>query len=268
MARETRTEGWRDDLSSLDPLSFAIRRDREDAPRMVRQALEDGRTQIALLPVVSAADSGAVLHYECLVRLTDETGRVIPAAAFITDIEETDLGRALDRETLRLALAQLREMPDLNLSVNVSARSLADGAWRRVLQRDIALNGGFDDRLTLEVSETSAIQLHEVVVSFMEEMQPSGLCFALDRFGAGLTAFRHLKDFLFDLAKIDKSYVRGIEADADSQVVVGALIAVARQFDMAVIADGVETEAEAQVLRDLGVDYLQGFLFGLPRFMG
>jgi len=108
--------------------------------------------------------------------------------------------------------------------------------------------------------------LHEVVIRFMEEMQPCGMAFGLDHFGAGMTAFRHLKDFYFDLVKIDRCFVRNINSDPDNQVLTEALITVAHQFEMFAVAEGVESAAEAAFLQSLGIDCLQGFHIGVPKF--
>jgi EAL domain-containing protein (putative c-di-GMP-specific phosphodiesterase class I) len=196
----------------------------------------------------------------------DSAGRVIPAAHFMPVIEETDLGRQIDCVTLDLALRQLRQNPQLRLSVNLSARSIGDGQWRRVLEAGLAEKSAIGNRLIFEISETSAMMLHEIVIRFMAEMQPRGIAFALDGFGAGLTAFRHLKDFFFDLVKIDKGFVRGIASDPDNQVLTEALITVAQQFEMLVIADGVETQQDADILSQMGAECLQGYLYGVPKF--
>jgi EAL domain-containing protein (putative c-di-GMP-specific phosphodiesterase class I) len=110
------------------------------------------------------------------------------------------------------------------------------------------------------------MMLHEIVIRFMDEMQPRGVAFALDGFGAGLIAFRHLKDFFFDLVKIDKGFIRGIESDPDNQVLTEALMTVANQFEMLVVADGIETAEEADFLTRMGADCLQGYYFGVPKF--
>ncbi len=108
--------------------------------------------------------------------------------------------------------------------------------------------------------------LHEVVAQFMEEMQPRGVAFGLDGFGAGMTAFRHLKEFFFDLVKIDKSFVRNVANDPDNQVLTEALITVAQKFEMFTVADGVENAEDAAFLATLGADCLQGYHFGVPTF--
>ena len=247
-----------------DPLLYALSGRDADLANLVRGALSAGRAQLAFHPVVTADGENLVAFYEGLVRLTDEGGRMIPAGHFMPLVEETELGRQIDCVTLELALHQLRQNPDLRLSINLSARSIGDGEWRRILDRGLQDRSNLGDRLIFEISETSAMMLHENVIRFMSEMQPKGVGFALDGFGAGLTAFRHLRSFFFDLVKIDKSFVRGIDRDADNQVLTEALITVAHQFEMFVVADGIETEAEAAFLKGLGVDCLQGYHFGVP----
>lgn len=249
-----------------DPFKYAMASRDADIMTMVADALAAGRAKLAFQPVMTADASPKIAFSEGLIRLTDEGGRVIPAAHFMPLIEETLLGRQIDCATLELALHQLRRSPDLRLSVNLSARSIGDGEWRRILDRGLLDRGNLGDRLIFEISETSAMMLHENVMRFMNEMQPKGIAFALDGFGAGQTAFRHLKEFLFDLVKIDKSFVRGIDRDPDNQVLAEALITVAHQFEMFAVADGVETEAEAAFLRGIGVDCLQGYHFGVPSF--
>ena len=196
----------------------------------------------------------------------DPAVRVIPAAHFMPVIEQTDLGRQVDCATLDLAFRQLRQNPQLRLSINLSARSIGDGQWRRLLEAGLAEKTAIGNRLIFEISETSAMLLHEIVIRFMAEMQPRGIAFALDGFGAGLTAFRHLKDFFFDLVKPDKGFVHGIADDPDNQVLTEALITVAQQFEMLVIADGVETQREAAILSQMGAECLQGYLYGVPKF--
>lgn len=249
-----------------DPLSYAMASHDGDLLRLVGDALDAGRAQMAFLPIVSAQTQGSVVFHEGLLRLSDDRGRVIPAGLFMLKVVELSLGRRLDCAALRLALRELGVRPDLRLSINVSARSIGDGEWRRTLDRGLAGRGDIGPRLILEISENSAMLLAENVIRFMHEMQPLGVCFALDGFGAGFTAFRHLKDFFFDMAKIDKSFVRGIDTDSDNQVLAEALITVAHQFEMFAIADGVESLGKARFLQGIGADCLQGYLYGMPTF--
>ncbi len=250
---------------AFDPLSYALAARDRDIPSMVREALSQDRAQLAFQPILSARARGQVAFYEGFIRLLDEDGRVLPAGSFMASVEDGELGRDIDCAALRLGLAMLRRHPGLRLAINMSARSIGDGQWRRTL--DAGLRGASDigGRLILEISEGSAMLLPEVVIRFMAEMQPRGVSFALDDFGAGLTAFRYLKDFFFDLVKIDALFVKDIDRSPDNQVMAEALLTVAHQFEMFAVAEGVETEAEAALLTRLGADCLQGYLFGRPK---
>ncbi|QQA42556.1 EAL domain-containing protein [Pelagovum pacificum] len=248
-----------------DPLSFALGWREFDTPRMVTAAIAAGNCALTYQPVKRREDE-ATAFYEGLIRLKDHSGRLLPAAAFIDAVEETEIGRDLDTLALRLAFDMLRENGGMRLSVNVSARSLGDRAWRRTLEDNLSSHPMLGERLILELTERSAMLLPELVLRFMEEMQPRGVAFALDEFGSGATSFRHLKRFYFDLVKLDRSFTANIHRDADNQVMVQALLSIAHQFDMFAVATGVEKEEEAGWLRSAGMDCLQGYWIGTPRF--
>jgi len=251
--------------SPRTPFDWAASLREGDMPALVRSALAADRAQLAFQPIVTAGDPPRVAFHEGFIRLLDEGGGVLPAGVFMASVEETVLGRDIDCASLRLGLETLRRHPGIRLAVNMSARSIGDGQWRRILDAGLHRDRSLGERLILEISEGSAMLLPEVVQRFMAEMQPKGVSFALDDFGAGLIAFRHLKDFLFDCVKVDRFFVAGIDASPDNQVLAEALIMVAHQFEMFAVAEGVETQEEAALLRSLGVDCLQGYLFGRPK---
>ena len=120
------------------------------------------------------------------------------------------------------------------------------------------------ERLILEITESSAMVMPDLVSVFMQDLHRLGITFALDDFGSGYTAFRYFKDFYFDIVKIYGHFIRNLNNDPDNQVLVEALISIARHFDMFTVAESVETEEEAVRLQALGVDCLQGFFFGAP----
>lgn len=246
-----------------DPLSAALNARDADVLTMVRRALNDGRARLAFQPVVT---QGRVAFFECLIRILDETARVIPAGQFMPVVEDTALGREIDCAALRLGFEQLQRVNYARLSINTSARSIADGKWRRIMEEGLSSDPTIGERLILEIGETSAMTLPEVVIRFMEEVQPRGVSFALDDFGAGQTAFRYLKDFFFDLVKIDRCFMKDVDQNPDNQVLAEALMTVAHQFEMFAVAQGVESEAAAQYLSGVGMDCLQGFHIGVPKF--
>jgi EAL domain-containing protein (putative c-di-GMP-specific phosphodiesterase class I) len=245
------------------PLDVAITRRDRGTLAMVRQALSRGDAVLAYQPVMRA-DGAGVAFYEGLIRLLDETGRVIPARDFIGVIEDQDLGRQVDCVALKLGLTALRAHPSLRLSINMSARSVGYPGWMRTLRSAIRQRPDIVHRLVLEITETSAMLMPEIVQVFMEELQDKGITFALDDFGAGYTAFRHLRHFCFDILKIDGQFARNVDSDPDNQVLCEALIALARHFDMLVVSEAVETAQEAAWLAAAGVDCLQGYHFGVP----
>ncbi|WP_136442111.1 EAL domain-containing protein [Pacificoceanicola onchidii] len=231
---------------------------------MVRRAIEHRETMLAYQPVVQSADPGQVAFYEGLIRVLDETGRIIPARDFISTVEETEYGRLLDCIALEKGLNELAATPGLRLSINMSARSIGYKKWMRILQRGLSNDPTVGERLILEITESSAMTIPELVTSFMRDLQQQGISFAMDDFGAGYTALRHFKDFSFDILKVDGQFVTGIAHDPDNQVLVTAMHAIAEQFDMFTVAERVETAEDAACLERIGIDCLQGYFFAAP----
>jgi EAL domain-containing protein (putative c-di-GMP-specific phosphodiesterase class I) len=250
--------------NETNPLDFAIaQRDRETLA-MVRRAVERRDVVMAFQPVVQTARPDRIAFYEGLIRVLDSTGRVIPAKDFINVIETTDLGRKVDCLAIEMGLQALSEEPGLRLSVNMSARSIGYPSWMKALNRGLAIDETVAERLILEITESSAMQMPELVTVFMEDLQQRGVSFALDDFGAGYTSFRYLREFYFDILKIDGEFIRGIASNPDNQVMTEALLGVARHFDMFTVAESVENAEDAAYLTELGVDCLQGYYFGAP----
>ncbi len=246
------------------PLSAAVQEARSSALSMVDKALHDRRALLAYQPVVQARMPRRAAFYEGLIRIMDVNGRIIPAADFMDAVETKPLGRQIDCLALQMGLEALSKEPNLRLSINMSARSIGYPEWLATLERGLRHDRTVAERLILEITESSAMAVPDLVVSFMQEMQERGICFALDDFGAGYTAFRYLKDFYFDIVKIDGDFIRGIAQNPDNQVMTQALVSIARHFDMFTVAESVETVEDARKLVELGVDCLQGYLFGAP----
>lgn len=246
------------------PLDHALATRDRNVLQMVEAALRSKQVMLAYQPVMQARAPDNTAFYEGLIRLMDETGRIIPAREFIGEIEELELGRIMDCLALEKGLRTLARQPELRLSINMSARSIGYPRWMRTLRQGISKNATIAERLILEITESSAMTVPELVISFMNEFQSKGVSFALDDFGAGFTSFRYLRDFYFDILKIDGQFIRGIAANPDNQVLTAALISIARQFDMLTVAEFVETESDATFLTELGVDCLQGYYFAAP----
>ncbi len=253
-----------DDVLYTSPVTAAAEEQRRDTIAMVREALDQRRCILAYQPVVQARMPKRAAFYEGLIRLIDHSGRIIPAVDFMDAVETNELGRRIDCLALEMGLKTLTEEPSIRLSINMSARSIGYPEWLATLERELRGKSEIGARLILEITESSAMIMPDLVSVFMEDMQERGICFALDDFGAGYTAFRYLKDFYFDIVKIDGTFIRDIARNPDNQILVQALVSIARHFDMFTVAESVETEEEARLLVDMGLDCLQGYYFGAP----
>ncbi|SIS59192.1 EAL domain, c-di-GMP-specific phosphodiesterase class I (or its enzymatically inactive variant) [Roseivivax lentus] len=245
-------------------LDFAVRELDRDTPRIVENAVRARNVNLAFQPVVQSAAHDRVAFYEGLARVLDPAGRIIPARDFIRDIEEQETGRLLDCVALSKGLGILSRNPDIRLSLNLSARSIGYRKYTNILEQALTGDPTIADRLILEVTEPSAMLVPELVSDFMRRYGPKGITFALDNFGATATNLRVLSRFTFDILKIDGRLTRGAAEDADTQVLLRAILAMAREFDVFTIAESIESQDDAQFMTDIGIDCLQGFYFAAP----
>ena len=247
-----------------DPLSFALSRRDARTLDMVREAIQHKQVLLAYQPVVRATDMRTPVFHEALIRVLDETGRIIPAREFMGTVEDNELGRQLDCLSLEFGLGTLATHPGLKLSINMSARSIGYGQWLKTLNSKTKKRPDVAERLILEISEPSAMQVPELVIDFMDELKARGISFALDDFASGFTNFRYFREFFFDILKLDGQFTRNIHADTENQAIAGALASMARKLDMFTVASRVEHPEDAAALAALGFDCLQGYLFGAP----
>ena len=231
---------------------------------VVMAALDRKQALLAFQPVMSAADPSRISFHEALIRITDDAGRVVPAGEFIATVEDGETGRRIDCLALELGLRELACEPSLRLAVNMSARSIGYRPWLRVLEAGLSGRPDVGERLILEVTERSAMGMPELVQSFMEELHEKGVAFSLDDFGTGQTSLRYLRDFAFDILKIDGQFVQGISKNPDNRALTRAMIDIARHFEMMTVAECIENDSDAAVVAELGADCLQGWHCGMP----
>ena len=234
------------------------------AARAALGALRRGRLTIAYQPVVAAESTGRAAFHECLVRIQEPDGSLIAAGEFIPAMEQLGLAPLVDRHVVSLALRALAENPSLRLSINIYPQTMQDAQWMMLFDEATRSDPEIPERLIIEVTETAAMLDPARTLDFMDRLRRRGVAFALDDFGMGHTSFGTLRDFRFDLIKIDGSFITDVTTNPDSRFFVEKLVDIARHFDMLTVAEFVQDAPSARILRDLGVQYFQGFYFGRP----
>ncbi len=226
-------------------------------------ALAAGRLRLAYQPVVDAVTRRPAFH-EALLRLERDTGEVVQACQFMPLAERLGVSRLLDQRSLELALQALERAPALRLSLNVSPATAGEPAWLSALAAAVRGQPAMAERLTVEITESSAIRNLDEAVAFVCAVRDLGCAVAIDDLGAGYTSFRNLRQLGIDIVKIDGAFVENLRTSRDDQVFVTTLATLARNFDLKTVAERVGDEDSIKFLIGLGVNYLQGDLVGVP----
>ena len=229
----------------------------------ILDALNQRRVQLAYQPIV-AAKSRKLHHYECLLRLRRPDGEIVSAGRFIIAAERLGLVHLLDRRALELASETLLKDPDVHLALNVSAATVKDRVASEDYLSALRALGPQAKRVTLELTETVALDDPAMASAFSNDVRALGCGFAIDDFGSGYTTFRNLMAIEADMIKIDGTLIEGIATDANKQMFVRMMVDLAQTFSVKTVTEMVDDRGDAEVLRRLNVDYLQGFMFGVP----
>jgi EAL domain-containing protein (putative c-di-GMP-specific phosphodiesterase class I) len=225
-------------------------------------ALNERRVLIVRQPIVSAK-TRSVVFSEALLRIRRQDGTIMPASEIVPLVEKLGFVGLLDHRVLELSIAALSQEPKLCLSVNVSSSTLRHPDWHDAMAGQLATRPDLARRLIVEITETSIIEDIEATRAAIAAMKALGVRIAIDDFGAGHTSFRHLRDLGVDIVKIDGAFVQNLARSSDDRFFVRTLLDLARHLGVEVVAEWVKDEDTAATLRDWGVDYLQGELFGI-----
>jgi diguanylate cyclase (GGDEF)-like protein len=242
----------------------ALRRDNMRATDEIVAALNDRRILLAFEPIVGIV-SREPACYESLMRIRRGDGSLAAAATVIPIAERLGLVRLIDQRVLELVIAELVAAPALTLSVNVSPASTEDPDWWATLGAHLRAHAGLGERLTLEITEMAEIHDLDETRGFVARAKDLGCRIAIDDFGAGSTSFRNLRKLGVDIVKIDGAFVQGLTRSQDDRAFVRSMIDLARALGLKTVAEWVQSEEDAQMLRDWGCDYLQGALIGLAQ---
>ena len=234
----------------------------------IRQALDRDEFELHFQTIQPLGRQGGE-HFEILLRLRDEQGRLIPPGAFLPTAERYDLMPTLDRWVIRTALARLapllRQDRSRICAINLSGQSLGDERLVDFILKEIATHDIPPGTLCFEITETSAISHLGHARELAQRLKAAGCFLALDDFGSGLSSFSYLKELPVDFLKIDGAFVRNIEHDPVDRAIVSSIVQVARAMGRKTIAEYVENASSLEWVRSLGVDYAQGYHISRPR---
>lgn len=232
-----------------------------NAHEIVR-CLKEGGFQLAFQPVVDAA-TGKPRFHEALLRMQAADGGTVAAGHLIPIAEQLGLVRLIDREVVQMALGVLARHREARLSLNISGTTATDPRWYPQIIQLLAGHKDLTPRLTVEITETVALGDMSATARFVQQLKALGIQVAIDDFGAGFTSFRHLRAIPVDLLKLDGSFCVSLSQTPENQYYVRSLIELAHNFGIRTVAEWVETEQDAALLRSWGVDLMQGRLYGM-----
>ncbi|MDD2949388.1 MAG: EAL domain-containing protein [Sulfuricurvum sp.] len=231
------------------------------------QALKNRDFELYYQPKIDA-NSGEMRGAEALIRWNHPTRGLVLPGEFIPFAEQTALISQLGEYVLERAFEQLRiwqqrSNVEMSMSVNISGRQLNDDDINSLL-RIIGINIDLAPFIVIELTETFLMHHAHSAVGMLERLKNSGVKLSIDDFGTGYSSLGYLKRFKVDELKIDRLLINDIEIDVNDRVISSAVIAMAHTLGLSVVAEGVETQAQIEILRESGCDLFQGFYFDCP----
>ncbi|WP_330082544.1 putative bifunctional diguanylate cyclase/phosphodiesterase [Methylocystis iwaonis] len=242
----------------------AARHRQQELEGEIRQGLIDGQFEVFYQPIVDA-EGKDIVSVEALLRWPRRPAGAIGPDQFICVAEASGLINPLGLFVLRRACQDILEAKGLNLSVNVSPAQFRDPDFEAKIAAVLAETGFPAQRLEFELTESYLIDHPERAMAVIASLKGMGVSIALDDFGVGYTSIAYLQRYGFDRIKIDKSLAGRVATDKKAGVLVAGAIYIANGLDMAVTAEGVETEEQADLLRLAGCQCLQGFRYSEPK---
>ncbi len=260
----------RDPQLFVEPLSQSMidsRRALQNKVEHLREAIRESRLELYAQPVIDPDAPEGLISYEILTRLRDREGTLIQPPEFLTLAVQSQMSVTFDRAVIRRAFEWLANHPEAlartwKCSINLSGATLSDGAIAEYIRQQRSLCGVPADKIVFEITESEAIRNPSAASRLVDDLKAQGFGIALDDFGTGLATFEYLKRFPLDYLKIDGSFIRNITTSPIDEEIVMSTVRVAKRLNLRTVAEHVHSETVHARLREMGVEYLQGDLFG------
>jgi len=235
----------------------------------IRDALNKGHLCLYAQPIAALQTDADDEHFELLVRMRDEDGKLVAPGSFIPAAERYGLMPWLDRWVVNAAFSNIAAIAEASASrvscaINLSGQSLDDPTFIDFVESQFLAYPIAPSAITFEITETTAIANLEEATRFIETFRAMGCTFSLDDFGAGMSSFGYLKRLPVDYLKIDGSFVKDILVDPIDHAMVDMIARMAKKLGKKTIAEFAESDEIVDALRELGIDYAQGYAVGAP----
>lgn len=237
----------------------------------INQALSDERFFLRRQTIarLDSSEDKQPIQFEVLISMQDETGKTLPPGGFIPAAERYGLMPMIDRWVLKTTFDWLEENSNLQssidfVSINLSGASFSDESFLDFIQSELVNRSFSPDKICFEITETAAMQQMQKAIHFIDEVKRTGCRFALDDFGSGMASFGYLKNFSVDFIKVDGSFVKDLINDPLSRAVVDSIHRIARVMQISTIAEHAEDQETLEVLKSIGIDYVQGYIISRP----
>ncbi len=254
----------RDQFAMFDHAIDARRKERREIEEDLREAIAQGAFFLEYQPVLELR-TGAVLAYEALLRWNHPARGAVLPDDFLPIAEETGLIGPLGDWTIAQALSEAAQWEgDFRLAVNLSPSHMRDPKLFDTIERTLGETGMAAERVEFEITENVLMQKYEAALDTMAKLRAMGAGIALDDFGTGYSSLSYLHSFAFERIKIDREFVSEVATSDAARAIIAAIVELARTFGSRTTAEGVETPAQLNALRDLGCDEAQGFLIHRP----
>lgn len=230
----------------------------------IRKAISEDRMVLYFQPIYDVSN-GKISYYEALIRLREPDGTIVGPAEFIPALEAAGEMHLLDRWIIKLATRTLKEYPELNhIAINLSAQAFKDETLVPTILESLKVTGVDPSRITFELTESASLFNLNITQRVIAELHRLGCSFSVDDFGSGFSSFAYLKDLPADYIKLDGSFIQNLHQDTIDQALVKAMIQVIQALGKKAVAEYVENAAILEILKSMGIDFVQGYHIGHP----